>query len=383
MSRKPPNKIPGDVLDEDADLLTQKLADLALDLAEQEDAEPAALTLKQAELSKLIRKSLLQQQDEVLYDAIERARDVDLDACRLLKQGIEDAAQTVALPRGEAQAFAIPLFVRSSGGLDAQQDFQDQAAFEALTASFQSAQLESPDARVVLINHAYHLDEIDSITYSHLNEMVREAASSMTEKKLSATPAIERSMSGWPVRDFAPQDVAVELRFLLGFTLARRDDPFYAVPDEETAADAWFAERARRFEAWSAQVETLVQRSLAAPGQDIEFNFLYQDVFFGAKERGMAELFMLQMMAQLNQGLQDKDVEPARASAVIVAGGDGTQVLRVELHAGADGPLLVSAEKPFDALGDLQMEIDDVSDALATLGIADVRVAASGSGKTV
>jgi len=375
MPKKPPAKIPGDVIDEDDDALTQRLADLALELAEQEDTDPAALAAKTAELNKMVRKSLLQKQDEVLYDAIERARDADLDACRLLRDAVEDAAQTVALPRGEAQAFAIPLFVRSTGGLHAQDDFQDQPAFEALTASFQSAALESPDARVVLINHAYHLDEIDSITYSHLNEIVREAATSMTDKKIIATPAIERSMSGWPERDFTPEDVAVELRFLLGFTLARRDDPFYSVPEEEAAANAWYTQRARRFEAWSGQVGPLVQRSLAPAGRELEVNFLYQDVFFGAKELGMAELFTLQMMAQLNQGLQNANVEPAQANAVITAAGPGAQVLRVELHGAAPARLLVAAEKPLDTLSDLQLQIDDMADALATLGIRNVRVA--------
>lgn len=381
MSRKPPSKPPLDFIDEKDDSHTQQLCDLALELAEQENQDQATLAVKQSELQKLIRKNLQQKQDEVLYKAIERARDADLAACQFLKQEIEDAAQTVLIRRApdisrEAGAFAIPLFVRTTGGLDVRDDFQDQPAFNELTRSFQQAQLESPDARAVLINHAYHLDEIDSITYSQLNEMIRDAAGAMTDKKISATPAIESSFTGWPERDFTPQDVAVELRFLLGFTLSSPADPFYKVPDDEAEADVWFAERARRFQAWSVQVAPLVGRCLCAAGREVEVNFLYQDAFFGAKERGMAEFFMLQMMAQLNQDLQAQDVAPEQARAEIGVTGDGAPIMRVLLHAVADGRLLASAAKPFDGLGDLQMELDDVSDALATLGITDINVAA-------
>ncbi|MBC7490523.1 MAG: hypothetical protein H7240_11700 [Glaciimonas sp.] len=58
------------------------------------------------------------------------------------------------------------------------------------------AELESLDATVVSVSYAYHMDEIDSITFSHLNALVREAFAAMTDKKVAATLAIDSSLSG-------------------------------------------------------------------------------------------------------------------------------------------------------------------------------------------
>ena len=80
-----------------------------------------------------------------------------------------------------------------------------------------------------------------------------------------------------------------ELRFLLGFALKREDDPFYQAPQEEAAADAYFAARMARYQEWTVQVSPLLQRCLAPAGADLEINFLYQDLFHGGKEQGMAE----------------------------------------------------------------------------------------------
>lgn len=369
-------------IDEKEDTLTQQLCDLALELAEQEEDVEQGAAGKPMELSRLIRKHLHAKQDDILYEAIERARDTDLAACALLKQSVEEAAETAIIRRGpgqtwEAHAFAIPLLVRTLGGLDAQQDFQDQAAFEALTASLKQARLESTKARVVLINHAYHLDEIDNITYSHLNEMVRESAGAMTDKKVTAMPAIDLSLSGWPVSDFASDDTALELRFLLGFVLEQPGDPFYAVPTDDAAADDWFAERAQRFQAWSIDAASLVQRCLVTDGRDVDVNFLYQDMFHGAKAGGMAELALLQMLAQLDAGLQDAGIAVADTRAVVgPVEQDGTTLVRVNLHAGDAPAAFATAEKSFDTLDDLALEIDDVCDALGTLGIATISIAA-------
>lgn len=380
MSKKPALKMTSATLDAQHEALIEQLCGLALDLAEQEDGGDQKSPSPQEALSKLIRKSLQAKQDDILYEAIERARDTDLTACALLKASIEEAAETSQLRRGtdqawEAHAFAIPVFVRSLGGLDAAQDFQDQPAFELLTASFKQLELESSKARVVLINHAYHADELDAITYSELGEMLRESAAAMTDKKVTAAPAIERSLRGWPARDFAAGDTALELRFLLGFVLSRPGDPFYAVPPDEAQADAWFAERARRFREWSVAMAPVVQRCLVNDGRDCEISFLYQDLFHGAKARGMTELALLQMMAQLDTGMQQAGVAATTVHASVgIASAAHGEMLQVRLYAGTAKDAFAEAEKPFDALGDVAMEIEDVRDALETLGIADVRI---------
>lgn len=363
------------------DALTQRLCDLAIDLVEQEDSEAMSVALTQAEADfrKLIKKCLYQKKDEILYAAIERARYADSGAHLFLRACVEETAETIVVdrPNGpalEVNAFVIPMFVRTGGGLDSGQCFQDQPAFEALTKSFQEAQLESPDAKVVLISHAYHLDEIDSITYSHLNEMVREAFASMSDKKAAPMPAIDRSLGVWPDNVFAPQDQAVEMRFLLGFALKKIDDPFYQVPQDEAAADAYFAEREERFQRWTEQVAPLVQRCLVTDGRAVEINFLYQDLFHGGKERGIAEYFMLQMMSELNHGMQRHGVAPDKTNAIIGAADVRDDLLlRVNLY--TDGTLITTSEKPFVLGRDLDAEVDDTCDALMTLGVKSLAVA--------
>jgi hypothetical protein len=361
----------------------QALADLALDLAEREDGDTDELHLQEVELQRLIRKALNLKRDEVLYEAIERARDEDIGAWQFLRGAIEEAAATMlqrreGAPEMEINAFMIPLFVRSIGGLKEEQGFQDPAAYDALLASFTAAQLESAKARVVLISHAYDLGEIDAITYSHLDEMVRDALSTMTEKKLVAAPALERSITGWSPTGFGPADEVSELRFLLGFALKRADDPFYQVPEEEAAADLYFDQRMARYRSWTTDAAALVRRCLAAPdsAETLAVDFLYQDLFYGAKEQGMAEYAMLQLMASLNQALQQRPSGAAQVRAVVgPADIRGAMVLRVNLYPAEGSELLASAEKPLDLAADLALEVDDVGDALATLGITALSVA--------
>lgn len=364
---------------EDDDVMAQSLADLALELAEREHAEEEdveALRLKEDEFNKLLRNALRKKNDEVLYGAIERARYVDVGAYQYVRSHIEEAAATVLLrkeggPAMEVNAFAVPVFVHSSGGLQDLETFQDGDAFAALVESFKTAGLESPQAKVVMISHAYDADEAGRITYSDLNDMARDAAASMSDKKLVATPALERSMTGWTPTSFGDGDKAVELRFLLGFALKRADDPFYQAPSEEAAADAYFEQRMARYRAWTEQAAPLVRRVLARDPDALDVHFLYQDLFFGAREQGMAELDMLRMMAELGAALQ----EHGSASAVVgPADVDDMMVLRVALM-GPDGALLASADKPLDLAADLQAEVDDIADALATLGVQTVSVA--------
>ena len=384
---QPTLKMTSGSIDEQEDAETQALCELALELAMQLAAHPEgrplpeALRQKQSGFQKLIKKCILQKNDEVLYDALERARFTDLRAYRYLKPAMEEASETVFIRRDEKttweiNAFVIPLLLRSTGGLQQQQDFQDQEAFEMLTASLQEAGLESREARVVLINHAYHMDEIDGITYSHVNEMIRDAAASLNDKRGAAITAIERSLTGWPEQHFAADDLAVELRFLLGFSMKKTDDPFYRMPDEEAAADAWFDARAQRFQAWSEQVKPLVARCMVNDGRALEINFLYQDLFHGGKAAGMAEYFLLQMMAELTLALEDKKHAPADVRALVAPLDlDGELVLQVQLHAKSNATLVASARKPLDPASDVQFDIDDVHDGLASMGITEVSVA--------
>jgi hypothetical protein len=367
---------------------TTELCALALDLADGEfnqdivaDATRADLAQKALAFQRLLRKLLNQGKDEVLYGAIELARDESVDGYRYLRNAVEEGAATVLLrregaPELEIDAFAIPVFVHSQGGLDAAADFQDGAAYEALLDSFTDAGLESPQARVVLVSHAYDLDEITGITYGQLHAMVREAAQSLTEKKIAAAPALERSMAaGWSPTHFGADDSAVELRFLLGFSLKRADDVFYKVPAKEKAADAYFAQRAERYQKWTAQYAPLVARCLgrgrgAMP--ELTLNFLYQDLFFGAKEQAQSEFATLQMLAAMNQALEGR--APEQAEAVIApADVDDDMVLRVRLSLG--GAVLAVSDKPLDLGADLELEVDDLRDALASIGVTRVGVA--------
>jgi hypothetical protein len=364
--------------EEKDDAIVQQLCDLAIALIEGEDDDSAAA---RAELRKIIRKCLHRKQDDVLYEALERCKYADIEAYQLLKEDMDEASEVAVIRREqgapyEINAFVVPVFARTVGGLHADQCFTDQDAFDRLGKSMQQAQLESADAKVVLINHAYHLDEIDSITYSHLSDMIRDAFASMTDKKAAATPAIDRSFGGWPDNLFAPEDQAIELRFLLGFALKTADDPFYLVPDEESAMDAYFAQRAARFEQWTDAATPLLQRLLVTDGAGIDINFLYQDLFHGGKERGIAEYFMLQMMSTLNQALDLGGVAPAQTRAVIgpVTLRDDI-FLRVNLYGAADGGPIATADKPLGVVRDLQTEIDDVYDALSTIGVAELAIA--------
>ncbi|WGG51102.1 DUF2863 family protein [Rugamonas sp. DEMB1] len=354
------------------------LCQLALELAEREDGEAldAQLREQEQEFHKLVRKLVNQHKDEALYGAVELARDEDIGAYQLLRETIEEAAATVLLRRDgaptlEVNAFAIPLFVHSDGGLDMARDFQDADAFEALVASFTSAGLEAPKAKVVLMRHAYDAEEFDRITYGELNAMVREAAATMSEKKLLPAPALERSLSGWSPSAFGPADRAVELRFLLGFALKRADEPFYQVPADEDAADAHFAARARRYQQWTALAAPLLQRCMGQQ-QALDFNFLYQDLFFGAKEQGLAEHATLRLLAALNQALQAAGAAPAQCRAVLgPAGPDQRLALRV-LLLGADGATLADGELPLELGADLEGAVDDAADALASIGVTQL-----------
>lgn len=366
------------------DALTQSLVMLAAALARHIDRTemPEPLKRKKADFLRAVRKCLQQGKDDVLDEALERLQCDDVNAYRYLKSHLEEAAENVVFRREdgpdlEVDAFVIPLFAHSSGGLRREQCFQDEEAFALLRDSLVDAQLESRKAKVVLVSHAYHLDEIERIGYSQLHGMVREAYEAMMRKKAPDAPEIARSISGWPESRFAPEDSAVELRFLLGFALKPLDDPFYRVPDNEAAADRYFEARAARFRQWTQRHAPLVKRCLASDGRVAEIDFLYQDLFYGGKEAALAEYFTLQMMADMQHALQEHGLAPQDAQAVLGPARDaGETVLRINLYApGSDTPLM-SADKPLGADSDLRAEADDACDALAMLGIKSVALAA-------
>ncbi|WP_334186588.1 DUF2863 family protein [Noviherbaspirillum sp.] len=365
------------------DAVAHNLVELAIDLKDLDAYAtlPDDLKKKKSDFDKLIRKCLRQKKDGALNEALERTYEEDGYAFDLLKANLEELSGTIVIrreeePALEVNAFVVPMFVHTVGGLRIEQCFQDEEAFERLRDSFQKGELESKKANVVLVSHAFHLNEIDRIGYSQLNEMVQEAYDSVARRKATAAPAIARSMSGWPANEFAPDDSAVELRFLLGFAIKTLEDPFYKVPEKEAAADRYFDTGAARFRQWAADNAPLVKRCLVTDGREVEIDFLYQDLFHGGRATALSEYYMLQMMSELHQALGESGISPDATKAIIGPTDiDDGMVLRVNLYAEADGALIVSSDKPIAVARDLQAEADDVHDALATLGVKSLSLA--------
>lgn len=383
MPHTPPSKLKmtsGAIDDKDEALAFQlcSLAGAVLTVGHTK-AERLQQETAQSTLENLIKQCLLQKNDEVLYEGLEQARFTDSATFAQLKSYIEEAAEAVLVrrtgqPTMEINAFVIPLFARSVGGLQVAQDFQDQAAFELLTESIKQAGLESPHAQVVLLSHAYHLDEIDGISYSHLHEMIRDVAACLADKKHTAIPAIERSFSGWPACPFGAADAAMELRFLVGFSRKKIDDAFYQPPADETAADDWFADRAARFQAWCALASPLVQRCLANDGRQLDIDFLYQDGFYGGKESGMDEYFMLQMLSELRAALVAHPHPLNTVSATVASVvHEGERLVQVSLMLDQAAQAFACVSKPcldgLDTSEHLNVTLADVVDAIASLGL--------------
>lgn len=378
--RPAPRKPVKQAAEPDHEALAQSLVDIALEITEREDLEPAVLASREQDVLTLVRRALRRKHDEVLYGAIELARYTDPAACRWLRDQIEEEAATLRSRDGdeelEIDAFMIPLFVTSTGGLVEADVFQDDAAFEELNDSFRQAGLASADARVVLVRHLYDLDEVETVRYSDLQDMLREAQASMRSKKLVAAPAIEASMRGWQPGLADAHEEAMELRFLLGFSLKHADDPFYSVPKDEAAADAFFEGRLARYRMWAGSIAPLLQRNLSRTPAGLELNFLYQDLFYGAMEQGIAELAMLATLAEVNWRLDGQDLEPARIKAVVAPLEVGEQaVLRINLYALGGGAPLATVDKPVDLADDLEIEMEDLCDALGGVGLDGILVA--------
>ncbi|WP_374580397.1 hypothetical protein [Pseudoduganella sp.] len=358
---KRPAPRPTPTADKD-ETLSQELCSLAL--AQEPDLRHA------------VRRHLRHGKDAVLLGALELARGEDVDAYRLLKEAVEEDAGTVLLRKGdgpelEINAFAIPVFVHSQGGLREADGFQDEEAYAALLASFTSAGLEGPHAKVVLVQHAYDLAEMDAIRPSQLNAMVHEAAAALMDKKVADAPALLRSIGGWQPSHFGADDEAVELRFLLGFALKRADDPFYAVPPPGKKQDAWFEARMQRYQDWTVSAAPLVQRCLAGAAQApaLRLNFLYQDLFYGALQQGRAEHWLLAMMADFGAAL---DSHGGGRAVITLVEAEDDAALGVQLLGSAGE--LAHADRRLDVGDDVEAQIEDLRDALATLGIEDITV---------
>lgn len=272
-----------------------------------------------------VRSLILKKDDDTLFDALERLWSDFPDAYWPVREAVDEQASTVVLvregaPAMEANAFAIPMFIESRGGLNAGQAFQDPEAYEALVASITAAGLESPDAKVVLVQHWYDLAAMDRLGYAAVHELVREAAAAMGSKKLKGVPLLERSMAPAQARAFGPDDNALELRFLLGFVLRRGDDKFYAVPKDAAQADAYFQRRADAFSAWSVQAEPLLARLLAPAGSALAINIRSQDVVHAARDAAVAELAILELMFDIGAALQEDGIEAAQSRAHVEPG---------------------------------------------------------------
>jgi hypothetical protein len=192
---------------------------------------------------------------------------------------------------------------------------------------------------------------------------------------VAATPALTASIAGWSGSAFDPADETMELRFLLGFARTRADDPFNLPPQDEAGAQAYFSARLERYRQWTQQAAPLVAACLARNPASLTINFLYQDLFYGAKEQAMAELAMLGMLAEIQQALEEHGIAPEAAGAVVgPAATEDELVLRVQLY--RNGVLVAGADKAFDVAADLELALDDLCEALGDIGIGAVSVAA-------
>jgi hypothetical protein len=386
--KSPSSTKPGASAAEPDELLASRMVNLALELREVDIyAElPDALQKAQTELHRGIRKCLQQKREMALDEALERSFEEDAQAYRVLRAQIEEMSGTILQHRADEQkssaeievnAFAVPLFVHTQGGLKSEQCFQDEQAFEKLRDSFKEGGLESRKANVVLIAHAYHLDEMEKIGFCHLNAMVHEAVEAMTKKKAPAADAIARSMSGWPPSSFAPEDSAMELRFLVGFALKTLDDPFYHVPEKEAAADRYFAQRAERFRKWSKEVTPLLKSCLVTDGREVQIDFLYQDLFHGARNAAMRELEMLRVLSEVQQILAENSIPVDAAHAIVgpMETDEDETLLRISLHATMNDAPIGLIDKLLDRSETTEDAIADVADGLESIGVRQLHTA--------
>jgi hypothetical protein len=376
-NKKPARKAPPPPAPDRTDELIEDLAVLAAEVVEE--AGTSTRLQKMDELQKMVRNALRKKQDEVLYGAIEHASYDNPGAYVLLRGAIEEAAAAIVLraenkPAEEIDAFLVPVFVNSVGGVRRAETFADPAGFELLRASFQAAGLESAAATVVLISHLYDIDEIDALSYCEVNDMLREVAATMGGKS-APMPILERSIAA-DETPHAPGDEVTELRFLLGFVRRRVDDPAYAIPDDEAGSEAWFDARMDKYRAWTAMADGLLRACISADPARVTLNFLFQNQFFAAKRQAMAEAELLSLMAELGELFDEHALEPEQCSAVVgPVAREADIALRVAIYRNGDAAPLASVELPYDLGDDLDEEIEALCDILHNLGMASLSTA--------
>jgi hypothetical protein len=177
---------------------------------------------------------------------------------------------------------------------------------------------------------------------------------------------------GWSATAFGADDSAVELRFLLGFALKRADDPFYKCRPAKKPPTPTSPSAPRLTRNGLSNTHRWWRAASAARGADpaLTLNFLYQDLFFGARAQAQSEYDMLHLLSELNQALAGHD--PAQVQAVIAPSDDDDQpLLLVEL---SQGGAVLACRKPHDPAADLALALDDLADALASLGLTDISV---------
>jgi hypothetical protein len=127
----------------------------------------------------------------------------------------------------------------------------------------------------------------------------------------------------------------------------------------------------QRYQDWTVAAAPLVQRCLAGAGRaaELRLNFQYQDLFYGALQQGRSEHWMLAMMAGFGAAL---DGQADVRAVITLLETDDDAALGVQL-VGAAGEL-AHADRRLDVGDDVEAAIDDLRDALTTLGIAEITV---------
>ena len=132
----------------------------------------------------------------------------------------------------------------------------------------------------------------------------------------------------------------------------------------------------QRYQAWTASAAPLVARCLAQEPARLAIDFLYQDLFYGAKEQGASELAMLSTLSEVDGAVAAAGHAASAVSAVVapVDGGDEI-VLRVCLYAHGAAAPFATIDKRVDLSADLSAEMDELCDALAGLDFAGLAIA--------
>jgi hypothetical protein len=85
---------------------------------------------------------------------------------------------------------------------------------------------------------------------------------------------------------------------------------------------------------------------------------------------------MLATLAEVNQRVDEQQRSPDRIKAVVAPlDAGGALVLRINLYPLGGGAPLATVDKPLDLAADLETELEDLCDALGTIGLDGVLLA--------